>query len=301
MARSTPLGVHVQSYIDAVPGATESAKVDNFTRGCEMMKASAVSSVFVHQFPHALSGFDDYANAAERSGLQHGGALGLDSSAISPEDKGDAIADVATRRNSLGCLADSESHFDPGRRDEMRRMGAQARKGAPDALIVAQPWPEPNEHGQFPYEEEDAFCDADAPQYYVNDWIKQYGRARYAKLLPVFDAQWTKLRATVLAKYDRAFVPTWQGRAWDDIPADCGEVVITRPSLIVWCEPFPSTLFLRQCRARAFLAARGFIKPDWTDATTAVLRFQQDYNKTATTKLTEDGRCGLLTLSAMGV
>jgi hypothetical protein len=293
-------GVYVQVYCDSLPG-DGSARLDGFARSCAMLADVGVLGVFPHLFPDTIAPFGDYARAARSEGLSVGGALGLDESKVTPDVKGHALAEVATTNGSIGVLWDAEGHYDPGRdrATEMQVMGTKFRALAPDAFCVAQPWPEPAEHGSFPYAIENSFVNVSAPQYYVNDWKSQYGRARYATLLPVFDAQWAKLDATFQNPPVR--FPTWQGAGWDDIVADCGDVMVTRPKVILWCEPWPSTVALRQIRARKFLVQHGYIGPNWENAPQAVVNFQRAYNVHASAPIAEDGRCGNETLGAMGV
>lgn len=288
-------GRHYQLYMDAVPSNNSLeqplAAIKSMDPDC---------GVVFHGFPQTLPArFDKWASAAESAGLPFGAAFGLDSTSIPAETKGDAVGDVASRTNVYVTLIDCESHYDdaPNRVQEMIALGQHARAKAPDALFVAQPWPMPLLHSGFPYEQENAFCDANAPQYYYNDWKKAYGAERYARLDPKFDEQWRTMNSGRLAHIVRPMLKTIQCEGWDDVIWDLITCLLANPTVIVWCDRgLPSSrAFATALDAIRALEQRGHTGPR------AVWDFQVEQQRSGAYAGRIDGKAGSETLRLLGL
>jgi hypothetical protein len=297
-------GRYYQLYCDAIhPGELDSGLV-------QVKNADPDSKVVWHKFPTDLgASYDALAKKAADHGLPSGGAIGLDEHAISAETKGDAVGDVASRSNCLVMLVDCEGYYDTGRKAEMKTLGQRARAKAPQALIIAQPWPEPLEHSGFPYEEENDFVDVNAPQYYFNDWTKPLGSTRVEHLQPVFDRQWAVLNGQIptdqlandkerqnsgrLAACVRPGFWTIQSEGWDDIIWELITILLTHPAILVWCDKgLPrSSAWWVALQAITTLAKDGFIGP----------RAVWDYQAANPSLGAPDGKAGPKTLALLGI
>jgi len=196
-------GAHLQIYLDAIPATSAADRAAKLDAELEAWRAIGVAGVILHGFPRSLpSIYDVFAGVVANHGFPCGVAMGLDEAHVDATAKGGALGTLAARSDCYVALADCETHYDtsPTRRDEMRELGAAFRARAPCAMCIAQPWPEPLLHATFPYEEENAFVDANAYQAYFNAWKASRGVHRYAALAPVFRAQWATLEASRGAK-----------------------------------------------------------------------------------------------------
>lgn len=274
-----------QLYRDAIrPGELD-------TGLAQIATADPGAIVAFHGFPGELPAhYDGLAARAAAHGLTPAAAFGLDSKSTSGTAKGEAIGDVGARQNCALVLIDCESHFDEHGAAEMHAIGDAARAKAPDALLIAQPWPEPLMHSGFPYEEENAFCDANGPQWYFGDWRQSLGKDRVEHLRPVFERQWAAMNAGRLKSCLRRMTITLQSEGWDDIPHELVSLLAEFPGAVVWCDKglARSPAWWEAVKAASALAQGGFIGPD------AVRRFQ------ASVGLTADGTAGPLTLHALG-
>jgi len=88
---------------------------------------------------------------------------------------------------------------------------------------------------------------------------------------------------------------TIEGYGWDDIVWDCVDCLLRNPSVIVWCDPFPSRAVKNAIRAVSALAARGFTGVD------AVQAFQADAARAGAFAGDVDGKCGPITMRALGI
>ena len=291
-------GAHLQIYLDAIPATSAADRAAKLDVELEAWRATGVAGVILHGFPRSLPGvYDALAKVVANHGLPCGAAMGLDEAHVDAATKGAALGELAARCDCYVALADCETHYDasPTRKEEMRQLGAAFRARAPSATCIAQPWPEPLLHATFPYEEENAFVDANAYQAYFNAWKGSRGAHRYASLDPVFRDQWVKLEATRLAACPRPTMLTIEGYGWDDIVWDCVDCLLRNESVIVWCDPFPSRTVKNAIRVVGALAARGFTGP------TAVRDFQADATCAGAFTGAIDGKCGPITMGALGI
>ncbi|MBL8679080.1 MAG: hypothetical protein JNK05_07930 [Myxococcales bacterium] len=295
MAGTLRPGRHYQLYMDALPKERPLEQLLG-----DLLAMDPSCGVVFHGFPQSMGArFDPWAAAAKNAGLPSGAAFGLDGTSVSAEHKGDAVGDVASRAGVYVTLIDCESHYDSGptRVQEMIALGQHARAKAPDALFIAQPWPMPLLHSGFPYEQENAFCDANAPQYYYNDWRSSYGAARYAALDPKFDEQWRTLNSGRLAHIVRPMLKTIQSEGWDDVIWDLITCLLANPTVIVWCDRgVPSSrAFPTAVRAIEALTDRGHT------GARAVWDFQVEQQRAGAYKGRIDGKAGAETLSLLGI
>jgi len=293
-----PPGPHLQIYLNAIPAKVLADRAAALDAELEDWRSIGVAGVVLHGFPRSLPGaYDVLSSVVARHGLPCGAAMGLDEAHVDARAKGDALGELAARPDCYVALADCETHYDtsPTRRDEMRELGAAFRGRAPCATCIAQPWPEPLLHATFPYEEENAFVDANAYQAYFNAWKASRGAHRYAALGPLFREQWATLEASRLAACPRPTMLTIEGYGWDDIVWDCVDCLLRNPAVIVWCDPFPSRAVKNAIRAVGALAARGFTGAD------AVRAFQADAKRSGAFVGDVDGKCGPVTMGALGI
>lgn len=299
MPGSLPIGRHYQLYLDAITsqGALAAGLAD-------IKGADPTAHVLMHGFPHGekplQSSYDGLAKAASTAGLVCGAAFGLDTTHVTANEKGKAIASVACRPDCYAVGVDCETHFDtsPTRATEMTQIGLAAREGAPSALLVAQPWPEPLLHSAFPYEEENAFCDVNAYQAYYNDWKKPLGAQRYGHLDPIFAHQWDALNQTRLSNCLRPVLRTIQFEGWSDVIWDLITCLLANPTVIVWCDlgvPNDTKTFWTALHSIDELAKRGFT------GTRAVWDFQTASRQAGTYPSTIDGKAGPITLGLLGI
>ena len=293
-----PSGVHLQIYLDAIGATSLADRAARLDAELDAWRDAGVAGVVLHGFPRSLPGaYDALAKVVANHGLSCGAAMGFDEAHVDAAEKGEALGALAARCDCYVALADCETHFDtsPTRREEMGALGTAFRARAPAATCIAQPWPEPLLHASFPYEEENAFVDANAYQAYFNAWKASRGAHRYAALAPIFRSQWATLEASRLAACPRPTMLTIEGYGWDDVPWDCVDCLLTNEAVIVWCDPFPTPTLLNAVRAARALARRGFAGPD------AVRAFQADAKHSEAFDGAIDGKYGPITMRALGV
>jgi hypothetical protein len=294
--RINPLkaGVHVQIYRDALHGADRAAKLARLDAALADFAAAGVAGVAFHGFVGDLTPakFGELAALAARHGLQASAAFGLgDGNSHRPEQAGVWMASVAKRPDCAALILDAEGAWEnePGDRPAATAMGASFRASAPDAYVITQPWPVPTLHSKFPEREFAAWVDADARQAYVNDWTRQYGKARYARCMAWFAASQAQL-ARQLGDLARPQLITLQGYGWADILPDLVDGLLTHPIVVMWSEPFPDAATMRALAAVKALKTAGCTGPD------AVRQFQARHGA----PLAVDGRCGEKTMAALG-
>src|SRR5438105_806384 len=106
MAGTLSLTRHYQIYLDAV----HTGETDTELAHIQAKDPNAI--VVWHAFPGDLpSKYDGLAARAQRHGLKSGAALGLDEKSVTPEMKGDALGDLASRPSCVVALADAETYF----------------------------------------------------------------------------------------------------------------------------------------------------------------------------------------------
>lgn len=274
-------GVWIQVYRGAIPAiAAVPAKLDE-------LHAAGVSGVAWHGFvPELEPAFPQLEALAARHGLQALAAFGLGDA--HPEVAGACIGRTATLLGCAGVLFDAEGAWEhTGDRAKAVAIGQAFRAVAPSAVAIDQPWPVPSLHGSFPFAEFARAMDAHAPQFYVNDWMRQYGPARCTRCWAWFEREWTAFERTLAPARPR--FPTIQGYGWQGIFADLCRVVVEQPTLIVWCEPWPTADVVLALRVRQTMAAHGFTGAG------AIERCQE------WAEVVPDGVVGPLTLAALGL
>ena len=287
MSIQPPFGFIPQYYRQA-----HDYSFDALKQQLDLWKTAGCTGAAVHGVTSELdpATFEKHAREITQRGLLAFAAFGLNSD--TPEEKGQRIALVASHPMCSGVLFDMEGAWEDETTDKAKAkaMGHVFRAGAPNAWATDQPWPVPTVHwSMFPWEEAAEFVNYRSPQYYYNDWKAKWGRERYAKCNTLFTSSWAQLDARLLrTQHVDPEIVTIEGFGWEDIFADLVGCLLCRPSAFIWSEPFPRTHVLEGLRCVRTLANLGFTGAQ------AVLQFQQDYNRTATTKLSVDGRCGLL-------
>jgi hypothetical protein len=197
--------------------------------------------------------------------------------------------------------------------DELAAAEAQHANDMMDALLAALPptmpvlnqgWMDPQWHwSRFPWVPLARATSHWCPQWYINNWKKYLGLARYDTLMLKWLAQWAKLDAQKLAPAGFGGLPifgTWQGYAWDDIPNTCVAALLRFPACLVWCEPFPTETVLRAIRVRAQLDRAVGLRPAtaWSGGD-AIARFQAQHNAAGGEPLAVDNRFGPRTEAAL--
>ncbi len=288
-SKTLPPGIYPQLYRDANHGGTPA-----MVTALAKIKQHGCPGVFFHMFPNEanlIERFKACAKLAHDEGLLACVAFGLDSS-MSPTAKGDALGAVAALPECYALALDAEGAWDSNKKSDAIVMCERIRELAPDALILDQPWPVPNYHSGFPWEEFSKYVDIHAPQYYYNDFKSRFGSQRYVKCQEWFDGSWTALENSLRAKNPslvKTRIPTIQGYGWDDSFYDLVTCLMSNETALVWCDPFPTETFAKGLRVRNALTLAGHTGPR------AVFDFQQANN------LDVDGKCGPATLLALGV
>jgi len=207
-----------------------------------------------HGFSHELNidAMRDLTDLCRERAVLSWAAYGMDDS--DPELKANRIGSVLASDLCDGVVLDAEGAWEDEASDVAKAHAFYTafrtwRDRAKGKVVIDQPWPKPTVHwSRFPWEDFSACVDAHAPQDYYNDWKSNYGVDRYRKLVPIFNAAWTKLQVRLAAEgLKRPRWSTIQGYGWDDIQADlaaCLNLSATMP-LLVWSEPFPSDSFMR--------------------------------------------------------
>lgn len=287
--KALPPGLYVQIY----RGAMSAAQRDNIGATLDSFKAQGIKGIVWHGFTMEMGPvtFAALTKLCTDRGLLSLAAFGMGST--DPVGMGTRIGKVALVPGCFAVVLDMEGAWDSGKKASAVQLGQALRAVAPNALVIDQPWPEPNWHDSFPWEETAAFVDIRAPQYYVNDW---QGSDRYERVWPVFVSQWAHLDATKLA-HDNLVKPeirTIQGYHW--VFHSLVNCLLTNQTMIVWAEPFPDDLWFLGVQTVAKLAALGFTGPN------AVKSFQDKWNTDHPTDLIgNDNTCGRETAKRLGV
>ncbi len=241
-------GICIQIYRGAVAGKTHAIRVAWLDARLAELAAVGVSTIAWHGFTQEMNAvvFSEFADLAAHHGLISLAAFGLD--ATDPKGKGERMAKVAASPHCAGVLVDAEGAYDNNAAEAAIAMGRAFRDGAPDAWVCTQPWPLPGYHSHFPYKEFAAWSDAVAPQFYVQDWKRQYGADAYEKMWPKFEAAWVAHEKNVLGPaLTRPRFPSVQG--YQQPLDDATTILAKNPTCIVWSEPTPDATFMQALRA----------------------------------------------------
>lgn len=280
-------GSWIQVYRDKIPGATTKQKIEAAKPKLDLLASLGARGLVVHGFTKEMTPdvFGQWASASMQFGLPCAAAWGLDDT--DPEGKGRRMGEVAKGLNCSFTLFDQEGAYD--QEDDAPKAEATAQAffatAGADAIVGDQPWPITHVHSSFPWKVTAKYMVFRAPQYYCNDWKKQYGKDSYEKVFAWANKDWAKREQETLPVKPR--LPTIQGYSWD--LDDCVTCLMTYPQNVVWCEPWPEDLFLTAMMVRQKLLSLGF------SGVGAVAAFQ------ASARLTVDGSCGAQTLRALGI
>lgn len=279
---------------------------DEVDRWLDKYTSLSCKGMVWHGFPTEDEGwFDPLAKKTRDRGMLVGASEGLDTTRRTGAQKGESLGRLAKEHNADIVGLDAEGHWEhTGAEQECTDMGVAFRGHAPNAMAFDQPWSEPNVHGRFPFVGMGRIVQARADQRYLKPYRPYLGKRRYQVQWPIFEGQWQKLEHDELgpAGVLRQRVVTIEQYDYVDIIADGCEIIVRHPTVIAWGEPWADDSFILMLEVRQFLVVRGFIAPDWSNAADAILRFQQEYNKTASVKIGEDNRVGFKeTVPAMGL
>lgn len=250
-------GVLPQLYMDKVPNRDALAKL------LDKLAGLGAQGVAFHASSVALEPkFEAYAALGKARGLRTLAAFGMDSDDI--PGKTQRIGAVAANPACDGVILDAEGHWEDEASDRAKaqELCAGLHDKAPGSLWIDQPWWKPSVHwSRFPWEEFGRLVQVRAPQAYVNDYIQDYGAARYRIVWAKYEQEWAALEQNRLAPagiHDRR-IPTIQGYAW--VLSDLVDCLLRNPCVILWCEPGPDDSTCLGWRVVRGLAARGFVGP----------------------------------------
>ncbi len=289
-------GLWMQIYRDAIRSPNEvPVWLDRY-------QLLGVTGIIWHGFPtEDPKWLDPLMLETHARGMKSGASEGLDTTKRTGAQKGESLGLLAKEHKADIVGLDGESHFDPASAtQEARDMRLAFRAHAPDVIAFDQAWPQPSAHPHFPYAEMAQAVQIRADQRYLKPWRQYLGKNRYVQKWPEWEKEWVTLERTVLSSVLRQRAVTIEQYDYADIIADGCEIVIRHPLVFAWGEPWPDSSFVLMLQARQFLVRHAFIADDWHNAFDAIERFQHEYNRTASTKLDEDNRCGPLTAKAMG-
>jgi hypothetical protein len=293
-----PPGKYVQIYRDAVRGRNHAEKIASMAAELDKLKALGVKGILWHGFPSEMTPavFQELAALCSARGLLALAAFGLGDT--DPEGAGRKIAAVANLPECFAVVFDMEGAWEnePGDKQKAVLIGKAFRDLAPNALAFDQPWPVPNYHSSFPWEETAAFIDVRAPQYYVNDWASSKGAARYAFCWNWFNTAWTWLNTKRLGPKGlvKPVIYTIQGYRW--VFKDLVNCLTSFPTVFIWAEPYPDDVFMAALGVAQKLESLGFTGPS------AVQNFQNAWNRAHPQDLIgSDNACGPVTVSKLGL
>lgn len=295
-------GLYIQIYRDAIRG-TPTIKQKKLLQQLDILSQyKIVKGIAWHGFVGDLSveKFNELTKYCKERNLKSLAAYGLGSK--EPEKYGKWIGEVANQPDCYSVIFDMESAWEsddkkktPVLLAKAKKMGEVFRSISPNSLAIDQPWPVPTYHWSFPWEETAEFIDIRAPQYYVNNWIRQYGKEAYEKCWAWFEQSWKKLNERLAKKnLVKPMIYTIQGYKWN--LTDLIHCLCSNPTLIVWSDPFPDEVFMLGLEIVNKLFSMGFTGPD------AVRKFQEHWNmNNPKDKITVDNLFGKETAKRLGV
>lgn len=316
-------GAWLQLYRGAMRGGRDELR-RHLDASVRLRVEGAISGVLLHGFPQELErAASGLANECRSRGLPFGFTWGLDGSRdndgtrLTAREKGECMGLVlaANPDCAMGGLNNEvQWDKDEGPDDDMDEtgalvMGAELRRVAPDAILLNQPWPAIEQHGDirkapkpigeggsfagYPVDEMATYVDFFADQRYWENWPKR--RDRYAFLNTWAEREWTRVDAA-LGALRRPRTVTIQGYAHDEQPWTVVDAVLSRRDrpVIVWSEPFPTASTLRALRVGPELTKRGLLMPS-VKHTDAIRAFQTSAG------LRVDGLAGNDTIRALGL
>lgn len=281
-------GLHLQIYIDGFKGSvTRGVKdaVSRIARDCPTI----VSGVIVHDFPknsdvaglprdlvrrmstlrHEVLSISKDIQWSASYGLD--GSKDHDATALTAVEKGERMADVSLACGNCVTVADAEGKWDTdqGPSDDMDEAGALAmlaafRRRAPDSVMVDQPWPMIDQHGQnrrlvrpiseggsfagFPVDEFATLVVGRYPQAYWANWYGSHGSRAYSYVIDWMNREWQSVEGNMRKLDPRLVKPRFtsiQGYGHDSYPWTVLRHLIAQRggSTIVWCDPVPTPGF----------------------------------------------------------
>lgn len=260
----------IQVYRGAIRGdaAARERKLREYAAWCAEHNVGLV----FHGFPRELAlAWPKLAMLAKAAGCAYGYAVGLDGrkdndgSALTVEEKADAVSTFARDPNAAFTLIDAEGQWDSdqGADDDMDLAGAERfctrlRAKAPAAVLYDQPWFAIESHGGFPSSRFAAIVNGRLPQCYFNDFPR-LGKDRPAKIWAWMERDWKTHEAWLRAKKSPALVKprgvTLQAHGWtgieDQAPALLRKAAATGLPVVIWSEPWPGPTMLAAIAAAA--------------------------------------------------
>lgn len=296
--KALPVGRYIQIYRGAVRGTSKAEKLASMTAAVDKLKVLGIKGIIWHGSSGELlpANFKELHNTiCAPRGLLSLAAFGDGDS--SPDSFGRKVGAIANLPECAGVVLDMEGIWEnePGDKAKAVTLGKALREVAPDALVFDQPWPVPNYHSSFPWDETAAFVDIRCPQYYVNDWASSKGAARYAFCWEWFDRAWKQLNTRYAAKgLVKPVFPTIQGYKW--VFKDLVNCLTSNPSLFVWSDPYPDDVFMAGLAVVQKLESLGFTGPN------AVKGFQDKWNLDhPQDRIGADNIIGPMTMNKLGL
>ena len=295
--RTLPPGRYVQIYRGAVRGNSKDEKRASITNVVEQLKNLGVKGVVWHGFSNELTPtvFKELAVICTSRGLLSLASFGDGDS--DPEGFGRRVGNIANLPECAGVVLDMEGIWENEADDKSDaiKLGKALREVAPNALVIDQPWPVPNLHSSFPWDETAAYVDIRAPQYYVNNWIGSKGKERYSFCWNWFEDSWIKRNAKYAQKgLVKPMIKTIQGYKW--YFKNLVHCLTPNPTLIIWSDPYPDQVFMAGLAVVQKLESLGFTGPE------AVKAFQVKWNlEHPQDKIGTDNIIGPMTMSRLGL
>jgi hypothetical protein len=295
--KTLPTGRYVQIYRGAVRGNSKAEKRTSIAQTLDKLKAVGVKGIVWHGFSNELTPnvFLELAAIATARGLLSLASFGDGDS--DPDGFGRRVGAIANLPECVGVVLDMEGIWENEQDDKADaiKLGKALREVAPDALVIDQPWPVPNLHNSFPWDETAAYVDIRAPQYYVNNWIGSKGKDRYSFCWNWFEESWKKRNDKYAQKgLVKPMIKTIQGYKW--FFKDLVHCLTSNPTLIVWSEPYPDQVFMAGLAVVQKLESLGFTGPE------AVKAFQTNWNRThPQDQIGIDNIIGPMTMSKLGL
>jgi hypothetical protein len=273
-SRTLPSGRYVQIYRGAVRGSNKAEKRASIANVVGQLKNLGVKGIVWHGFSNELTPtvFKELTAICTPLGLLSLASFGDGDS--DPEGFGRRVGVIANLPECAGVVLDMEGIWENESDDKSDaiKLGKALREVAPNALVLDQPWPVPNLHSSFPWDETAAYVDVRAPQYYVNNWISSKGKDRYSFCWKWFEESWKKRNDKYAQKgLVKPMIKTIQGYKW--YFKDLVHCLTSNPTLIIWSDPYPDQVFMAGLAVVQKLESLGFTGSE------AVKAFQMKWNE----------------------